>query len=90
MNTPEETLDLMRDEFVRIASRPDATEEIKTLCRRAMMDITMRVPLIQQRDAAERDAKLWERRYNEQTELAVLLAEQRDTFAAKIAEREKQ
>lgn len=76
MNTPEETLDMMRDEFLRIAaittnlSESQSASEIRGLCQRAAMDITVRVPLIQQRDNAEREARLWENRYHEQTKLA--------------------
>ena len=58
MNTPEETLDLMRDEFARIAADRGATEHIRYLCQRAMMDIVCRIPLIVQRDRAERDLVL--------------------------------
>lgn len=80
MNTLEETLDMMRDEFTRIAAKNEATEEIKSLCKRAMMNITVRVPLIVQRDKAEREARLWETRYNEQTQLAVNVITERDTL----------
>jgi hypothetical protein len=66
----QETLDMMRDEFTRIAAKNEATEEIKALCQRAIMNITVRVPLIVQRDKAEREARLWETRYNKQTQLA--------------------
>lgn len=58
MNTPEETLDLMRDEFARIAADSGATEHIRYLCQRARMEITCRVPLIAQRDRAERELVL--------------------------------
>lgn len=50
-----ETLDLMRDEFSRIAAEDSASENIKHLCRRAILQITCRVPLIAQRDRAERE-----------------------------------
>ena len=33
------------------------------------------------------EAEIWEQRYNEQAELAALLAAQRDSYAAKISER---
>lgn len=55
MSAPEETLDLMRDEFARIAADSGASEHIRHLCQRAMMHIACRVPLIAQRDRAERD-----------------------------------
>lgn len=58
MNTPEETLDMMRDEFARIAADPTANDHIKWLCQRAMMEITCRTPLIVQRDRAERELGL--------------------------------
>ena len=58
MNTTEETLDLMRDEFARIAADGGATEHIRYLCQRAMMIITCRVPIIAQRDRAERELVL--------------------------------
>jgi hypothetical protein len=80
MNTLEETLDMMRDEFTRIAAKNEATEEIKTLCQRAIMNITVRVPLIVQRDKAEREARLWETRYNEQTHLAADVLTERDAL----------
>ncbi len=80
MNTLEETLDMMRDEFTRIAAKNEATEEIKTLCQRAIMNITVRVPLIVQRDKAEREARLWETRYNEQTQLAANVLTERDAL----------
>ena len=70
MNTPEDTLDLMRDEFMRIAANYKATDEIKSLCRRAISDVTVSVPIIAARDNAEREAKIWETRYNEQTLVA--------------------
>ena len=82
MNTLEETLDMMRDEFTRIAAKNEATEEIRTLCRRALMNITVRVPIIVQRDRAEREARLWEKRYNEQTELAAAALTERDALGS--------
>ncbi len=53
-NSPEDALDLMRDEFQRIIANPDSTSEIKGLCVRAISEILVRVPIIEERDRLER------------------------------------
>ena len=55
MNTPEDTLDLMVDEFKRIIANPDSTPEIKGICVRAISEILVRVPIIEERDRLERE-----------------------------------
>jgi len=57
MNTPEDTLDLMRDEFLRIIACPGATDEIKGKCVRAISEILVRVPIIQERDRLEKELR---------------------------------
>ena len=51
-----DTLDLMVDEFKRIQSCPGADDEIKQLCERAMRNTYQHVPVIVQRDNAEKKA----------------------------------
>jgi len=49
-----DALDLMRDEFRRISVCPGCTDEIKGLCDRAKTNLVQKVPVIAQRDEAER------------------------------------
>jgi hypothetical protein len=51
----EDQLDLNRDEFLRIRSCSGADEEIKQLCDRSQTRITQNVPVIGQRDQAEKE-----------------------------------
>lgn len=53
--SPEDTLDLMRDEFSRIASEEGVSDHVRYLCHRATMEITCSVSLISQRDRAEKE-----------------------------------
>lgn len=64
----ENTVDLMRDEFQRIAARcvesggvmsAFLVEEVQHLCQRAISDIEQRVPVVVQRDQAQRKADQW-------------------------------
>jgi len=48
-------LDLMTDEFQRIAACPGATSEILDICARAAANIRQNVPVITQRDNAVRE-----------------------------------
>ena len=57
MNAPEDTIDLMRDEFQRIIANPDSTPEIKGICVRAISEILVRVPIIEERDRLERELR---------------------------------
>ncbi len=54
-----DTLDLMRDEFIRIKSIAN-DDEIKGLCNRAISNITQRYPVISQRDKLESRVMLLE------------------------------
>ena len=62
LSNATDTLDLMRDEFQRIVARmvedgmiiKDVGQEILGICNRARSQIAQRVPVIAQRDAAER------------------------------------
>lgn len=63
--TSTDTLDLMRDEFLRIQAIAGPDSEIGNLCDRAVVTIEQRVPVFVQRDNAirERDAAhrlLWD------------------------------
>lgn len=48
-----DTLDLMKDEFQRIAVNPGVTTEVQALCTRAVSKIEQRVSVIYQRDRLE-------------------------------------
>lgn len=55
-----DTIDLMRDEFRRIVACPSdkwAKAEIDALCERAIAKIEQNVPVITQRDNAEKQAR---------------------------------
>lgn len=67
MNTPEDTLDLMRDEFQRIIANPDSTPEIKGICVRAISEILVRVPIIEMRDRLERELEVARAKLSEVT-----------------------
>lgn len=54
-STLTDTIDLMRDEFLRIKACPNVSEEVVGLCERATSKITQRVPVLVQRDTAEKD-----------------------------------
>lgn len=71
-------LDLMVDEFQRIAACPGADEEIKGLCRRAVRRTLQRVPVIEQRDRAEARVRDLERQLAEAVEERDLLREMED------------
>jgi hypothetical protein len=51
----EDYVDLMNDDFKRIRACPGATDEIKGLCDRAIMNTKQHVPVIEQRDQAIRE-----------------------------------
>ena len=51
-----DTLDLMRDEFLRIIACPGCNGEIEDLANRAQLNLIQRVPVIIQRDRAEAQA----------------------------------
>lgn len=65
LESTTDTLDLMRDEFQRIVARmvedgviiKEVGQEILGICNRARSQITQRVPVIAQRDAATRRAE---------------------------------
>lgn len=48
-----DTLDMMRDEFLRIIACPGCNAEIEDLANRAQLNLIQRVPVIEQRDRAE-------------------------------------
>jgi hypothetical protein len=58
LSAATDTIDLMRDEFQRIkgccVEDADVASEIQGICDRAMLNIVQRVPVIKQRDNAER------------------------------------
>ena len=84
-----DTLDMMRDEFQRIIACPGCNAEIEDLANRAQLKLIQHVPVIVQRDRAER--KVAELRYallqiieNQETKLAPdgwILATARDALS---------
>lgn len=88
--TAEDTLDLFVDEFKRIKSCDSANDEIKWICQRAIENLVQKVPMIVQRDNAEKKVAELESRLQEaEREIRdkSLLLDLAETSAGKIKEK---
>lgn len=83
-----DTLDLMRDEFMRIRAiaAGDTRDEVRGLCDRAISGIEQHVPVIVQRDQWEARARKWSAAWRAVAHLAIDAVLEGDVLGSRSAE----